>query len=127
ADAWIHNANSLHRARMALALGRVGPHTFVDANGNGQRDADEWQAGVAELIFLVGDPDAKVRATAAFALGQIGDVAGGDALVQFAGDANGEVAAEAVEGLSKLAAKVPLERYAPFADAAKPEGVRARA
>src|SRR5204863_1065265 len=72
ADAWIHNANSLHRARMALALGRIGPHTFVDANGNGQRDADERQAGVAELIFLVGDPDAKVRATAAFALGQIG-------------------------------------------------------
>src|SRR6185369_12126119 len=33
-DAWIHNANALLRARMALALGRVGPHTFDDANGN---------------------------------------------------------------------------------------------
>jgi cyclophilin family peptidyl-prolyl cis-trans isomerase/HEAT repeat protein len=127
ADAWIHNGNSLHRARMALALGRVGPHTFDDANGNGVRDGGERQAGVTELVFLVGDPDAKVRATAAFALGQIGDLHGLDALVQFAGDANGEVAAEAVEGLSKFAAKIPLARYAPFTESSKPEGVRERA
>ena len=35
---WLASANPLQRARMALALGRIGPHTFVDANGNGERD-----------------------------------------------------------------------------------------
>jgi cyclophilin family peptidyl-prolyl cis-trans isomerase/HEAT repeat protein len=126
--AWgIHHPNALHRARMALALGRIGPHTFVDANGNGVRDEGERQAGVAELVTLVNDPDANVRATAAFALGQIGDASSIDALVQFAGDADGDVAGEAVEALSKLAAKVPLARYAVFASASAPEGVRARA
>ena len=127
ADAWIHNGNALHRARMALALGRIGPHTFDDANGNGVRNGGERQVGVTELGFLVGDPDPKVRANAAFALGQIADVHGLDAIVQFAGDANGEVAAEAVEALSKLAAKIPLTRYAPFTESGKPEGVRVRA
>src|SRR5437879_5249071 len=32
---WVHHPNSLHRARIALALGRIGPHTFIDLNGNG--------------------------------------------------------------------------------------------
>lgn len=127
ADAWIHSSNSLHRERMALALGRIGPHTFDDANGNGVRDSGEKQAGVRELIYLTNDPEPKVRATAAFALGQIGDAFAADALVQFAGDANGEVAAEAIEALSKLAAKIPFARYAPFTTADKPEGVRVRA
>ena len=115
AEAWLRNANPPHRARMALALGRIGPH------------AAEQPAIVAQLVSLVSDDDVKVRETAAFALGQIGDLAGADALVQLAGDANGEVAAEAVEALSKLAAKIKLARYAPFADAARPEGVRVRA
>jgi cyclophilin family peptidyl-prolyl cis-trans isomerase/HEAT repeat protein len=127
ADAWIHSSNALHRDRMALALGRIGPHTFDDANGNGVRDSGERQAGVRELIQLRDDPDPKVRATAAFALGQIADPFSADALVQFASDANGEVAAEAVEALSKLAAKIPFARYAPFTVASKPEGVRERA
>lgn len=127
AGAWIGHANSLHRARMALALGRIGPHTFVDTNGNGVRDAGERQAGVAQLVTLVNDPDANVRATAAFALGQIGDASSIDALFQFAADHDGDVAGEAVEALSKLAAQVPLARYAPFTKAPFPEGVRARA
>jgi cyclophilin family peptidyl-prolyl cis-trans isomerase/HEAT repeat protein len=122
----IHHPNALHRARMALALGRIGPHTFIDANGNGVRDEGERQAGVAELVTLVSDPDANVRATAAFALGQIGDPTSIDALLQFAGDPDGDVAGEAVEALSKLAAKVPLARYAAFASAQTPEGIRAR-
>ncbi|HEX7678392.1 MAG TPA: HEAT repeat domain-containing protein [Thermoanaerobaculia bacterium] len=126
-DWGIHHPNALHRARMALALGRIGPHTFVDANGNGVRDEGERQAGVAQLVTLVSDPDANVRATAAFALGQIGDATSIDALLQFAGDADGNVAGEAVEALSKLAAKVPLARYAAFASAQTPEGIRARA
>ena len=126
-DWGIHHPNALHRARMALALGRIGPHTFVDANGNGVRDEGERQAGVAQLVTLVSDPDANVRATAAFALGQIGDATSIDALLQFAGDADGDVAGEAVEALSKLAAKAPLARYAAFASAQTPEGIRARA
>ncbi|HXA18577.1 MAG TPA: HEAT repeat domain-containing protein [Thermoanaerobaculia bacterium] len=126
-DWGIHHPNALHRARMALALGRIGPHTFVDANGNGVRDEGERQAGVAQLVTLVSDPDANVRATAAFALGQIGDATSVDALLQFASDADGDVAGEAVEALSKLAAKVPLARYAAFASAQTPEGIRARA
>ena len=126
-DAWIANPNALHRARMALALGRIGPHTFVDANGNAVRDAGERQAGVAQLVSLVSDPDANVRATAAFALGQIGDATSVDALIQFAGDRNGDVTGEAVEALSKLAAHVPLARYVPFTSAQTAEGVRARA
>src|SRR5207237_2599587 len=84
---WVHHPNSLHRARIALALGRIGPHTFVDQNGNGERDSNERQAGVDELMSLVNDPDANVRTIAAFALGQIGDQAAADALEQSATDA----------------------------------------
>ena len=123
----IHHPNALHRARMALALGRIGPETFVDDNNNGLRDEGERQAGVAQLVTLVHDPDANVRATAAFALGQIADPASIDALLQFANDADGDVGGEAVEALSKLAAKVPLARYAAFTTAQVPEGIRARA
>jgi cyclophilin family peptidyl-prolyl cis-trans isomerase/HEAT repeat protein len=123
----IHHPNALHRARMALALGRIGPQTFDDANGNGVRDEGERQAGVAQLMTLVNDPDVNVRATAAFALGQIGDPTSIDALLQFASDANGDVGGEAVEALSKLAAKVPLARYTAFTTAQVPEGIRARA
>ena len=126
-DWGIHHPNALHRARMALALGRIGPHTFVDANSNGVRDEGEHQAGVAQLVTLVSDPDANVRATAAFALGQIGDASSVDALLQFAGDADGDVAAEAIEALAKLAAHVPLARYAAFTSASTAEGGRARA
>jgi len=126
--AWgIHHPNALHRARMALALGRIGPHAFVDGNNNGVRDEGEHQAGVAELSTLVSDPDANVRATAAFALGQIGDASSVETLLMFAADQDGDVAGEAVEALSKLAAKIPLARYATFTTAQTPEGVRSRA
>ena len=127
-DQWVHHPNPLHRARIALALGRIGPHTFIDANGNGERDPNERQAGVDELMSLVNDPDANVRTIAAFALGQIGDQAAADALEQSARDAtSADVAAEAVEALSKLAPRLPLARYAPFTTDAGREGVQARA
>jgi cyclophilin family peptidyl-prolyl cis-trans isomerase/HEAT repeat protein len=127
-DAWIHQENALHRARIALALARIGPHTFVDTNNNGERDADEHPAGVAQLITLVNDPDPNVRMTAAFALGMLADPSSVDALLQFANDKeNGGVAAEAVEALSKLAANVPFAKYAELANASQREGVRARA
>jgi cyclophilin family peptidyl-prolyl cis-trans isomerase/HEAT repeat protein len=127
AASWLANPNPLHRARMALALGRIGPHTFVDANGNGERDAGERQAGADLLAALVSDSDRKVRETAAFALGEIGDPSSVAPLLQLAADADGAVASEAVEALAKLAAHVPLPQYAAYAAADKPEGVRARA
>jgi cyclophilin family peptidyl-prolyl cis-trans isomerase/HEAT repeat protein len=112
-EAWAHNPNVLHRQRMALALGRVGP-ALTGA---------ERQAALAQLGRLAGDAEPKVRANVAFALGQIAD--GADTLAWLAGNANGEVAAEAVEALSKL--KVPFARYALFTAASQPEGVRVRA
>ena len=127
-DSWIHHENALHRARMALALARIGPHTFIDTNNNGERDADEHQAGVAQLITLVNDPDPNVRMTAAFALGMIADPSSVDALLQFASHKeNGSVAAEAVEALSKLATSVPFAKYAEYTKESEREGVRARA
>jgi cyclophilin family peptidyl-prolyl cis-trans isomerase/HEAT repeat protein len=109
---WLHHENPLHRRRIALALGRIGPHV---------------NHGATELASLVTDPDSTVRAAAAFSLGQIADAASADALVQFANDADGDVAAEAVEALAKLGAKLPLARYSPFTAAEVREGVRARA
>src|SRR5713226_2667976 len=125
---WVHHPNSLHRARIALALGRIGPHTFVDSNGNGERDPNERQAGVEDLATLANDRDPTVRVATAFALGQIADQTGTDTLLQLAGDRDSaDVAAEAVEGLSKLAPKLPLVSYARFTTEDQREGVRARA
>jgi cyclophilin family peptidyl-prolyl cis-trans isomerase/HEAT repeat protein len=127
AAAWIHHENPLHRARMALALGRIGAATFDDTNGNGVKDAGETQAGVTELASLAGDPNAMVRATAAFALGLTNDPAAIEPLLKFAADKDGTVAAEAVEALSKLAPATPLVRYEEFTKGREREGVRARA
>jgi cyclophilin family peptidyl-prolyl cis-trans isomerase/HEAT repeat protein len=127
-EQWVHHPNSLHRARIALALGRIGPHTFIDSNGNGERDSTERQAGVEDLAGLANDRDANVRVASAFALGQIADQTGTDTLLQLAGDReSADVAAEAVEGLSKLAPKLALASYARFTTEDQREGVRARA
>jgi cyclophilin family peptidyl-prolyl cis-trans isomerase/HEAT repeat protein len=125
-EAWIRHENPLHRQRVALMLARIGPSTFVDVNGNGQKDTGERQAGVDALGQLTGDADANVRATAAFALGQIGEMAGAGTLLTFAADKDGDVAGEAVEALSKLAPKLPFASYAPLLGDARP-GVHARA
>jgi cyclophilin family peptidyl-prolyl cis-trans isomerase/HEAT repeat protein/thiol-disulfide isomerase/thioredoxin len=123
---WVAHANALHRNRIALALGRIGPHTFIDANNNGERDPGERQAGVDLLASIARDTDPTVRATVAFALGEIGDAAAIDTLFQLAADENASVASEAVEGLSKMAAQVPLARYTALT-ASGADGVRARA
>ncbi len=126
-EAWVHHANSLHRARIALALARIGPHTFIDANGNGERDSTERQAGVDDLAALANDRDISVRVSTAFALGQIGDIASIDTLLLLARDQeSADVAAEAVEAASKLAPKLPLTTYARFTGENQREGVRAR-
>jgi cyclophilin family peptidyl-prolyl cis-trans isomerase/HEAT repeat protein len=127
AAAWIHHENPLHRARMALALGRIGAATFDDTNGNGVKDAKETQAGVAELASLTGDPNGLVRVNAAFALGLTADPAAAEPLLRFAAGSDGTVASEAVEALSKLAPGLPLAQYQPFTQPGVPEGVRARA
>jgi cyclophilin family peptidyl-prolyl cis-trans isomerase/HEAT repeat protein len=127
AAAWIHHENPLHRARMALALGRIGAATFDDTNGNGVKDGNETQAGVTELASLTNDPNELVRVNAAFALGLTADPAAAAPLFQFAADKDGTVASEAVEALSKLAPSVPLARYQPFTQTGVSEGVRARA
>ncbi|HLJ73458.1 MAG TPA: HEAT repeat domain-containing protein, partial [Thermoanaerobaculia bacterium] len=116
-EKWVHHPNSLHRARIALALGRIGPSTVNDRN-----------AVLNDLIGLANDRDPNVRVVTAFALGQIADIAATDTLLQLAADReSADVAAEAVEALSKLAPKLALAQYARFTQADPREGVRARA
>ncbi|HEY0142933.1 MAG TPA: peptidylprolyl isomerase [Thermoanaerobaculia bacterium] len=130
---WIKHPNALHRLRMAQALGRIGAHTFVDADEDGQRSpATESMAGVEELATLVSDPDSRVREMVAFSLGEIGDDDGATALFYLTGDPDAGVAAEAVEALSKLAAdklfvRDQFRRYAQLTSEPWPEGIRARA
>lgn len=115
AAAWAAHPNVLHRERLAIALGRIGPHTFVDANANGVRDAGERQAGVDVLMAMASDPEIAVRTAVAFALGEIGDAAAIDTLFTLAASSDPRVASEAIEALSKLSAQVPLPRYAALA------------
>ena len=130
---WVKHENSLHRKRIALALGRIGPHTFIDENGNGELDPQrERRAGVAELIALASDPDRGVRETVAFALGEIGDPSSADTLLTLTTDSDASVAGEAIEALSKFGgdadfARTRLRRYLWLTDAQWPEGLRARA
>jgi len=126
AAAWVQHPNPLHRLRIALALGRIGPQVFVDANNDGDFDTPtEKRAGIDELATLAKDSDRRVREMAAFSLGEIGDNAAEETLFALAGDADAAVAAEALEALSKL--KPSLPRYVAIAEGSAPEGVRARA
>ncbi|MGZ8710207.1 MAG: HEAT repeat domain-containing protein, partial [Thermoanaerobaculia bacterium] len=114
-DAWIAHPNSLHRMRIALALGRIGAVALTGT-----------KTGVAELTTLSKDSDRRVRETAAFALGELGS--GAETLFTLAADPDAAVAAEAVEAISKLSAdKSLLPRFVAIADNATTEGVRARA
>ncbi|HKS23604.1 MAG TPA: HEAT repeat domain-containing protein [Thermoanaerobaculia bacterium] len=112
-DTWLHHENPLHRQRAAMMLARIGP-------------ANAHAPIVAALAPLTADADPNVRATAAFALGQIADLASAPALLTFVADKDGDVAGEAVEALSKLAPKLPFATYAEALKDARP-GVHARA
>ena len=112
---WAAHPNSLHRQRLATALGRIGPHSFIDTDGDRVRDEGEEQAGVRVLIGLADDPDVQVRTAAALALGEIGDRSAVDALFKLATGSDVTVAAEAIEALAKLNTSVPLARYAELA------------
>jgi cyclophilin family peptidyl-prolyl cis-trans isomerase/HEAT repeat protein len=115
-DEWVNHPNDLHRLRIALALGRIGPHT---------------RKGVDVLVSLVTDPDRRVREMAAFSIGEIGDAKGAEPLFQLAADSDAGVAAEAVEALSKLARDPAFtphrSRYFEMTGEPRPNGVRARA
>ncbi|HEX7807703.1 MAG TPA: HEAT repeat domain-containing protein, partial [Thermoanaerobaculia bacterium] len=112
-DAWVKHPNSLHRLRIAQALGRIGPHA---------------RGGVTQLATLSTDSDRRVREMAAFSLGEIGDPAGAETLFTLANGEDAGVAAEAVEALSKIGREKSLiPRYLELAADARPEGVRARA
>jgi cyclophilin family peptidyl-prolyl cis-trans isomerase/HEAT repeat protein len=130
--AWVQHPNPLHRQRIALALGRIGPHAFVDTDGDGEFDSNELRVGVSELATLASDSDRTVREMAAFALGEIGDRHGAETLVRLTSQEDFGVAAEAVEALSKLTADTEagpelLTRYLWLTDAKFPDGIRARA
>lgn len=125
---WSSHPNALHRKRIALALGRIGPHTFDDGNSNGVRDADERMAGVDLLISLTTDPASDVREAAVFALGEIGDPAALPALFISARDtSSADVAAEAVEAIAKMASAANLAEYVRLTEPTMPEGVRSHA
>jgi cyclophilin family peptidyl-prolyl cis-trans isomerase/HEAT repeat protein len=132
--AWgIEHPNPIHRQRIALALGAIGSHTFIDTNGNGHFDPpEERRAGVEELTRLASDPHRRVRETAAFALGETGDPSAAEVLFALASDSDGAVASEAVEALSKFAQQPSfvaqhLARYVSLTVSGTGEGPRARA
>ena len=133
-DRWIAHENAAHRLRIVMALARIGPHTFIDANKNLVFDQPaEKRAGVDALAKLISDPDRRVREAVAFALGEIGDAQGAAALLSLTGDADANVAAEAVEALSKLpmadktAGATIWERYEAITREPWAPGIRARA
>lgn len=127
AESWMRHENPLHRERMAMALAHIAPHSFDDRNGNGELDEGELPAGIDLLIAASGDPKFEVRRAVAFALGEIASPAGVDTLVTLAHDqAHADVAAEAVEGLAKMAKQIPFERYRPLTEDGR-AGVRSRA
>ena len=115
AAAWTQHANPLHRLRIALALGRIGPHAW----------AGDKHAGLTELATLATDSDRRVREMTAFALGEIGDKSSEETLFALANDGDAAVAAEAAEALAKL--NPNLQRYVALAEGNAPEGVKARA
>ncbi|HEX2121789.1 MAG TPA: peptidylprolyl isomerase, partial [Thermoanaerobaculia bacterium] len=129
---WVQHENVLHRLRIALALGRIGPHVFVDANNDGDFDTPaEKRAGLDELATLAKDADRRVREMSAFALGEIGDTAAAETLFALASDADAAVAAEAAEALAKLSDDPAFvsgfqTRYIALGEGSAPEGVRAR-
>lgn len=131
---WVKHPNTLHRTRIALALGRIGQHTFVNVNNNQSFDpGEETRAGVPELQSLTGDKDRGVRLAAIFGLGEVADESTVPTLTYLTSDADPAVAAEAVEALSKLAVAFRqsrfsvLKRYLWLLDGKVAEAVRARA
>ena len=90
--------NALVRKRAALAAGRIGEESSIDALTN----------------LLEKDADPGVRAMAAFALGEVESEAGANALLAQLKNKNGpvELRARTIEALGKIAAALPREKEA---------------
>jgi cyclophilin family peptidyl-prolyl cis-trans isomerase/HEAT repeat protein len=90
--------NALVRKRAALAAGRIGDESSVDALTN----------------LLEKDADPVVRAMAAFALGEVESEVGANALLAQLKNKSGavELRARAIEALGKIAAALPREKEA---------------
>jgi cyclophilin family peptidyl-prolyl cis-trans isomerase/HEAT repeat protein len=90
--------NALVRKRAALAAGRIGDESSIDALTN----------------LLEKDADPSVRAMAAFALGEVESEAGVNALLAILKNKSGpvELRARAIEALGKIAAALPREKEA---------------
>jgi cyclophilin family peptidyl-prolyl cis-trans isomerase/HEAT repeat protein len=86
--------NAAVRSRAALAAGRIGN-----------------EGALAELSnMLANDQDQKVRAMAAFAIGEVESINGANALLNALTSEANEVRARALEGLGKIAAALPREQ-----------------
>jgi cyclophilin family peptidyl-prolyl cis-trans isomerase/HEAT repeat protein len=109
--AWASDPRPERRRRAAIALARIGTATFEDRNGDGWQDTNEPMAGSPMLLTLTADPDPSVRAAAAFAFGESGDLRGFESLFALARDDDPAVSSRAAEALSKLAPQIPFERY----------------
>src|ERR1700752_3224973 len=94
----LSHRNAEIRKRAALAAGRIGDEDSVLA--------------LANLLKL--DTDARVRAMAAFALGEVESVAAAEALIAVVknNDEQGELRARALEALGKIAGALPQEQQA---------------
>jgi cyclophilin family peptidyl-prolyl cis-trans isomerase/HEAT repeat protein len=90
--------NALVRKRAALAAGRIGDESSIDALTN----------------LLEKDADPVVRAMAAFALGEVESEVGANALLAQLKNKSGavELRARAIEALGKIAAALPREKEA---------------
>jgi cyclophilin family peptidyl-prolyl cis-trans isomerase/HEAT repeat protein len=90
--------NALVRKRAALAAGRIGDESSIDALTN----------------LLEKDADPSVRAMAAFALGEVESEVGANALLAQLKNKSGavELRARAIEALGKIAAALPREKEA---------------
>jgi cyclophilin family peptidyl-prolyl cis-trans isomerase/HEAT repeat protein len=90
--------NALVRKRAALAAGRIGDESSIDALTN----------------LLEKDADPGVRAMAAFALGEVESEAGANALLAQLKNKSGpvELRARTIEALGKIAAALPKEKEA---------------
>ena len=90
--------NALVRKRAALAAGRIGDESSIDALTN----------------LLEKDADPGVRAMAAFALGEVESEAGANALLAQLKNKSGlvEIRARTIEALGKIAGALPREKEA---------------
>jgi cyclophilin family peptidyl-prolyl cis-trans isomerase/HEAT repeat protein len=94
----LSNSSPAIRKRAALAAGRIGNEDSVTA--------------LADLLKQ--DPDAEVRAMAAFALGEVESPTGADALLAVLKNAteSAPLRAQAIEALGKIAGALPREQEA---------------